>query len=154
MRKIATFLLPLALLAGCASQMPGQRPSQPAAPASQPTTQASTPSRPATKPTPKPKPAAIPLGQGKASFYATRQQGRRTASGERLNNDDLTAAHRELPFGSRVKVTNLANARSVVVRINDRGPYGRGRIIDVSRKAAEQLGMLRSGTAQVKLTLE
>ncbi len=68
--------------------------------------------------------------------------------------ENLTGAHRELPFGSRVRLTNLANQRSVVVRINDRGPHGGGRIIDVSRKAAEQIGMLRSGTARVELTLE
>ncbi len=80
--------------------------------------------------------------------------GRRTASGERLNTNDLTGAHPNLPFGSKVRVTNLANNRSVVVRINDRGPFGGKRVIDVSRKAAEQLGMLRAGTAQVQLTLE
>ncbi|MNY60557.1 RlpA-like protein precursor [compost metagenome] len=63
----------------------------------------------------------------------------------------LTAAHRSLPFGSRVRVTNLHNQRSVVVRINDRGPYARGRIIDLSRAAAERLGMLRSGVAPVRV---
>lgn len=89
--------------------------------------------------------------EGKASYYSSRHHGRRTASGERFNMHALTAAHRSLPFGSRVKVTNLRNQRSVVVRINDRGPYARGRIIDVSRKAAERLGMLGSGVAPVRL---
>jgi rare lipoprotein A len=63
----------------------------------------------------------------------------------------MTAAHRRLPFGTRVQVTNLSNDRSVVVRINDRGPHIRGRLIDLSRQAAEQLGMLRSGTARVRV---
>ncbi|WP_055135432.1 septal ring lytic transglycosylase RlpA family protein, partial [Pseudomonas corrugata] len=77
--------------------------------------------------------------------------GKRTASGERFDQYSLTAAHRQLPFGTRVKITNLGNNDSVVVRINDRGPYTRGRLIDVSREAAEQLGMLRSGTARVRV---
>src|SRR5690606_7267624 len=74
---------------------------------------------------------------GTASWYGSKHHGRKTASGERFNQHALTAAHRKLPFGSRVKVTNLANQRAVVVRINDRGPFSRGRLIDVSRKAAE-----------------
>ncbi|WP_339528931.1 septal ring lytic transglycosylase RlpA family protein [Pseudomonas mucidolens] len=88
---------------------------------------------------------------GTASYYGARHHGKKTASGERFNQHALTAAHRRLPFGTRVRVTNLANDRTVVVRINDRGPYTRGRLIDVSRKAAEQLGMLRSGTARVRV---
>ena len=76
-----------------------------------------------------------------------------TASAEPFNMNALTAAHRELPFGSRLRVTNLNNGRSVIVRINDRGPFSRGRIIDLSRKAAEQLGMLKSGVAPVKIEL-
>lgn len=98
---------------------------------------------------------ATPAGgyraEGKASFYSSGHHGRRTASGERFDMHALTAAHRSLPFGSRVRVTNLNNQRSVVVRINDRGPYGRGRIIDLSRAAAERLGMLRSGVAPVRV---
>ena len=89
--------------------------------------------------------------EGKASYYSSRHHGRRTASGERFDMHALTAAHRSLPFGSRVRVTNLHNQRSVVVRINDRGPYARGRIIDLSRAAAERLGMLRSGVAPVRV---
>ncbi|MFV3307317.1 septal ring lytic transglycosylase RlpA family protein [Pseudomonas sp. NY15181] len=89
--------------------------------------------------------------EGTASYYGKAHHGKRTASGERFNLNALTAAHRTLPFGTRVKVTNLNNGRSVVVRINDRGPFGRGRIIDLSRAAAEQLNMLRTGTAPVRL---
>ena len=88
---------------------------------------------------------------GIASYYGARHQGKRTASGERFDKNSLTAAHRQLPFGTRVKVTNLNNDKSCVVRINDRGPHTRGRLIDVSHEAAEQLGMLRSGTAKVRV---
>ncbi|MFC3940010.1 septal ring lytic transglycosylase RlpA family protein [Pseudomonas gingeri NCPPB 3146 = LMG 5327] len=88
---------------------------------------------------------------GMASYYGARHHGKRTASGEPFDQHGLTAAHRQLPFGTRVKVTNLANDRSVVVRINDRGPHTRGRLIDLSREAAEQLGMLQSGTARVRV---
>lgn len=88
---------------------------------------------------------------GTASYYGAAHHGKRTASGEAFNQNALTAAHRQLPFGTRVKVTNLDNERSVVLRINDRGPHTRGRLIDVSREAAEQLGMLRSGTAKVRI---
>ncbi|PAU57747.1 septal ring lytic transglycosylase RlpA family protein [Pseudomonas indica] len=89
--------------------------------------------------------------EGKASYYGSRHHGRRTASGERFDQNALTAAHRTLPFGTRVRVTNLNNARTVVVRINDRGPYGRGRIIDLSFKAAQQLDMIRTGIVPVRV---
>lgn len=89
--------------------------------------------------------------EGKASYYGARHHGRKTASGERFDQHALTAAHRSLPFGSRVRVTNLHNDKSVVVRINDRGPYARGRIIDLSKKAAEQLDMLRAGVVPVRV---
>ncbi len=88
---------------------------------------------------------------GVASYYGAKHHGKRTASGEAFNQNSLTAAHRQLPFGTRVKVTNLKNDESVVVRINDRGPHTRGRLIDVSREAAKQLGMLSSGTARVRV---
>jgi rare lipoprotein A len=88
---------------------------------------------------------------GIASFYGSAHQGKRTASGERFDQHDLTAAHRRLPFGTRVKITNLSNDRSVVVRINDRGPHTRNRLVDVSRAAAEQLGMIGNGTAKVRI---
>lgn len=88
---------------------------------------------------------------GTASYYGSQHHGKRTASGEPFNQHGLTAAHRELPFGTRVQVTNLSNDKSVVVRINDRGPHTRGRLIDLSRAAAERLGMLHSGTARVRV---
>lgn len=90
---------------------------------------------------------------GKASYYASRLHGRPTASGERYDQTAMTAAHPSLPFGSLVRVTNLYNGRSVVLRINDRGPFVGGRVIDVSRSAAEQLGMLRAGSVRVQLEL-
>lgn len=86
---------------------------------------------------------------GKASWYALFS---RTASGEMMNPSLLTAAHRSLPFGTRVEVTNIANGKSVVVRINDRGPFIKGRVIDVSKGAAKKIGMIRSGVARVKVT--
>jgi rare lipoprotein A len=88
---------------------------------------------------------------GTASFYGARHQGKRTASGERFDQHAMTAAHRQLPFGTRVLVTNLANNRKVEVRINDRGPHTRGRLIDLSHAAAEQLGMIGSGSARVRV---
>jgi len=92
-----------------------------------------------------------PVETGKASWYGTQHHGKRTASGEPFDQHALTAAHRTLPFGTRVKVTNLNNQRSVVVRINDRGPFRRGRVIDLSRAAAEQLDLIRTGVAPVRL---
>jgi len=86
---------------------------------------------------------------GTASWY---KMGSKTASGERMNANVLAAAHRTLPFGTRIRVDNLGNGRSVVVRINDRGPYSGGRIIDVTRGAAVELGMIGEGTARVRLT--
>jgi rare lipoprotein A len=88
---------------------------------------------------------------GKASFYADKFEGLPTASGEKYKHNKLTAAHKSLPFGTKVKVTNLANNESVEVVINDRGPYVDGRIIDLSRSAAEQLGFINLGIADVKL---
>lgn len=93
------------------------------------------------------------IGRGSASYYADKFNGRRTASGERFDNDEMTAAHRTLPFGSRVRVTNPGNGRSVVVRINDRGPFTRGRMIDVSRAAAQELGLIARGHGNVELAL-
>ncbi|MES1928236.1 putative rplA family protein [Salinisphaera dokdonensis CL-ES53] len=89
--------------------------------------------------------------RGEASYYGARFQGRRTASGERFDANRLTAAHRSLPMGSRLRVTNNDNGRSVVVRVNDRGPHVRGRVIDLSRAAASRLDMIRSGVAPVTL---
>tara|TARA_R110002096_G_scaffold299503_6_gene494197 strand:- start:98894 stop:99355 length:462 start_codon:yes stop_codon:yes gene_type:complete len=89
---------------------------------------------------------------GKASWYGGKYHGRKTASGERFNKNALTAAHRTLPFGTRVRVTNLGNKKSVVVRITDRGPFGRReRIIDVSEAAAIALGMKSAGVVRIRL---
>ena len=90
---------------------------------------------------------------GMASYYGNELAGNRTASGERFDPRGLTAAHRTLPFGSMVRVTNVSNGDSVVVRINDRGPFSHGRVIDISHAAAREIGMHRSGTARVKLAL-
>ena len=88
---------------------------------------------------------------GEASWYGGKFQGRTTASGETFDMDQLTAAHRSLPFGSRVRVTNQATKKSVVVRINDRGPYVGNRVIDLSRAAARAVRLIGPGVAPVKL---
>jgi rare lipoprotein A len=88
---------------------------------------------------------------GRASFYAKKFEGRKTASGEKFSNKDLTAAHRTLPFGTVVRVTNLSNNRQVIVRINDRGPYAKGRIIDLTHAAADSLDFIHSGWTAVKV---
>jgi rare lipoprotein A len=88
---------------------------------------------------------------GKASFYADKFEGIQTASGEKYRHSKLTGAHKTLPFGTKVRITNLANDKSVEVVINDRGPYVEGRIIDLSKSAAEQLGFVNFGLADVKL---
>ncbi len=90
---------------------------------------------------------------GIASWYGSRYHGRRTASGEIFDMNSATAAHPTLPFGTRVQVTNLENGRSVVLKINDRGPFVRRRIIDVSRHAAQALGFVQEGTARVGVQL-
>jgi rare lipoprotein A len=91
------------------------------------------------------------LQSGNASWYASRFQGRRTANGERYDGRRMTAAHRSLPLGSYVRVTSLATSRSVVVRINDRGPFIKGRIIDLSYAAASALGLMRASTMRVQI---
>jgi rare lipoprotein A len=92
-----------------------------------------------------------PVQRGLASWYGPRFHGEPTAQGELFNMNALTAAHRSLPLGTRVRVTHLENGRSVVVRINDRGPYKRGVIIDLSRRAANEIGMVRQGRARVRV---
>ncbi len=89
--------------------------------------------------------------KGEASWYGPGFNGKKTASGEIFDMNKLTAAHRKLPFGTKVKVTNLNNNKSVTVRINDRGPYKKSRVIDLSRKAAIQIGLVKSGVAPVKI---
>ena len=86
-----------------------------------------------------------------ASYYGEGFHGRKTASGEVFDQWKLTCAHRDLPFGTRLKVTNLENNRSVIVRVNDRGPWVRGRIIDLSYAAAKKLGMIQEGVVKVKI---
>jgi rare lipoprotein A len=94
--------------------------------------------------------SAGPVQRGHASWYGAAHEGRRTANGETFRSAAMTAAHRSLPFGTRVRVTREGTARSVVVRINDRGPFVKGRIIDLSRAAAQAIGI--SGVAGVSLT--
>ncbi len=117
---------------------------------------AGTASAPAAMPAPAaaPAPAVAPAAtaaDGKLAWYGGKFNGRRTASGERFNAGALTMAHKDLPFGTRVKVTNLVNQRSVVLRVNDRGPMQADRIGDVSLAAARQLRMVRSGVVNARL---
>ena len=132
----AAFLAALALLlvAGCAS----------------PPTRTTTTLAPDLAPVPNP---PSPLTIGVASYYGRPYHGRRTASGEIYDMRKMTAAHRTLPFGVNVRVTELSSNRSVVVRINDRGPFKRGRIIDLSLAAAQNLGIIQKGSATVKLEI-
>ena len=96
---------------------------------------------------------SVPYQVGEAAFYGKEFHGRKTANGETFDMHALTAAHRKLPFGARVRVTSLANGMSVVVRVNDRGPFGKGRIIDLSYGAAKEIGLVKSGVAKVKLEI-
>jgi rare lipoprotein A len=107
------------------------------------------------KPAPEPEGGAVirSLGTKTASFYGKRFHGRLTANGERFNMNAMTAAHKTLPFGTKVRVTYPRNGRSIVVRINDRGPFIRGRAIDLSRGAAAKLGFISSGHARVRLDI-
>lgn len=91
------------------------------------------------------------LVTGEASYYGPGFAGRPTASGETFNPGAMTAAHKTLPFGTRLRVTNLRNGRHVEVRVNDRGPYAHGRVLDLSEGAAARIGMVSSGTARVKV---
>jgi hypothetical protein len=88
---------------------------------------------------------------GMASYYSSNLQGSATASGERFNNNALTAAHRKLPFGTKIRVTNVNNGKSVIVRVNDRGPYTKGRVIDLSKAAFSKIASISSGVTRVKL---
>ncbi|ALL67237.1 Rare lipoprotein A [Paraburkholderia caribensis MBA4] len=97
------------------------------------------------------RPAGAALQTGHASWYARKFEGRRTANGERYNGHALTAAHRTLPFGTYVRVTSLSTARTVVVRINDRGPFVKGRVIDLSYAAANALGLTRAQSMNVQI---
>ena len=129
-RRAAAVAALALLLSACAGQSPPSAPARP--------------------------PAGPRLGwteEGRASWYGKPYHGRRTASGEVYDMDGLTAAHRTLSFGTRVKVTRLDNRRSVVVRITDRGPFVQGRIIDLSRAAARKLQMVHDGVARVRIEI-
>ena len=89
--------------------------------------------------------------RGVASYYSKRATGAMTASGEKLHHDSMTCAHRTFPFGTRLRVKNPANGREVIVRVNDRGPFVRGRIVDLSRAAAHKLGIIAQGIAVVEV---
>jgi rare lipoprotein A len=132
------------LLSACASTEGPTTAGEPAAPAS----------IARTAPSAAPAPAAKPAFQetGLASWYGRPYHGRQTASGEIYNMNQLTAAHRTLPFGTRVTVTNLENGKSVDLTINDRGPFIKGRVIDVSRQGARILGFERRGIVRVRVT--
>ncbi|MBV9931172.1 MAG: septal ring lytic transglycosylase RlpA family protein [Alphaproteobacteria bacterium] len=92
-----------------------------------------------------------PVGEGTASYYGRELAGNRTSSGERFDPAGFTCAHRSLPLGTILRVTNLANGRSVIVRVNDRGPFTRGRILDMSLAAAREIAMVGPGHARVRL---
>lgn len=94
----------------------------------------------------------LEITTGTASYYADRFAGKRTANGETYDPEAFTAAHRTLPFGTRVRVTDMASGRSVIVRVNDRGPWGGKRLIDISRAAARELGLIARGHGAVQLT--
>ena len=130
LRSIVTVLFASALLAACASPQPPSRP-------------------PAIASTPGEQPSFIQ--EGIASWYGDNHHGKTTANGEAFDMNAMTAAHRSLPFGTVVRVTNLTSKRSVKVRINDRGPYANGRIIDLSAQAARQLGITDHGVAPVRI---
>jgi len=153
--------LGLLLSHGCAMQRPSdiaaptETPAQPAAPKTsvgvQPAPSQPVPAKPTTKTSPA---VQMKLPQtGEASWYGAQHQGKQTASGKIFDQARLTAAHRSLPFGSKIKVTNLANGKSVEVEITDRGPFAENRIIDLSQAAAKALEMIESGTATVRLEL-
>jgi rare lipoprotein A len=141
-RAVATAIV--LLIAGAAlAQQPSPAPAPAAAPAP----------APAAAPPP-PSPAAAPAGdvsEGKLAWYGRKFAGRKTASGQRYDPNALTMAHKTLPFGTRVKVTNVKNGRSVVLRVNDRGPTQADRVGDVSLAAAQRLRMQRSGVIDAKL---
>ncbi len=151
---IATSLL--ALSSGCttppASDTARSAPGA-ARPAAKPPAEAGVPAEPPPVVAPLlPADAALTeFERGKASWYGPRFNGRRTASGERYNMHELTAAHKTLPFGTLVRVRSLVNGKEVDVRITDRGPFSRGRVIDLSRAAAEAIGMLGLGVKDVLL---
>jgi rare lipoprotein A len=155
---LLTMCLGLLLFQGCALLQPSSdiaaptgTPAQPAAPKTSIGVQPA-PSQPSTAKKSPAVPAKLPQ-TGEASWYGAQHQGKQTASGTIYDQSELTAAHPSLPFGSKIKVTNLANGKSVEVEITDRGPTAGNRIIDLSQAAAKALEMIESGTAMVRLEL-
>jgi rare lipoprotein A len=154
---VFVFFLPLIILGGCAhhhvtNQPPAQTP-YPAAPTSQPRV-APGASRPSSAPPAIERQPAIPgeyVEEGVASWYGVPFNGRRTSNGEIYDMHEFTAAHRTLPFGAVVRVTNLRNGKQTQVRINDRGPFVADRVIDLSLSAAQAIEMVGTGTSQVRL---
>ncbi len=155
---LLTTCLVLLLSQGCAMLQPPSNiaaptdtTAQPAAPETSPAPSQLAPDQPTAKKSPA-VPAKLPQ-TGEASWYGAQHQGKQTASGTTFDQAQLTAAHPNLPFGTKIKVTNLANGKSVEVEITDRGPVAENRIIDLSQAAAKALGMMDSGTATVRIEL-
>ena len=143
--------LALLLFQGCATLQRSSEIATPTETTAQPTPSQPVPPQPMAK---KNFPVEATLPQtGQASWYGAQHQGKQTASGSIYDQASLTAAHATLPFGSKIKVTNLANGKSVEVEITDRGPFAENRIIDLSQAAAKALDMIESGTATVRLEL-
>jgi rare lipoprotein A len=132
----------LALLAAACAHGPARTPDLDEAPSPTPASPARDRSVPARR---------VEAEVGLASYYSRAHQGRRTASGARFDMHALTCAHRTAPFGTRLRVTDLESGRSVVVTVTDRGPFKRGRVVDVSHAAARKLGMLQRGVARVRV---
>jgi len=150
-RPLFALCLCLLLSQGCAML---KAPSETAVPTETTTQPAPSPLAPAQPADKKSAPVEAKLPQtGEASWYGAKHQGKQTASGTTFDQARLTAAHPSLPFGSKIKVTNLSNGKSVEVEINDRGPFAENRIIDLSQAAARALGMMESGTTTVRLEL-
>ncbi|MBD3241753.1 MAG: septal ring lytic transglycosylase RlpA family protein [Chitinivibrionales bacterium] len=146
--RLFAVLVALALLAECTSSARYTRDNP--TPAQQTArTEPSPKPRRKTPPRTKPQPSSRASFSGVASYYGPGFHGKQTANGERFDMHGMTAAHRTLPFGTRLRVTNRNNGKSVVVRVNDRGPFKKGRVLDVSYGAAKRLDMLGSGTAPV-----
>jgi rare lipoprotein A len=137
------------VLVGCASSPRFATRSTPPSPRGEGTSETAKPGEP--KPTHNTSGKILLTLEGVASYYADDYHGKQTSNGEVFDMNDLTAAHRTFPFGTKVRVTNLENKKSVVVRVNDRGPFKEGRIIDVSLAAAKELDLIKIGTAKVKL---
>jgi rare lipoprotein A len=158
-RCLFVMCLGLLLSQGCAMLQrpfgaPTETTTQPAAPETSVGVQPPARQEPAKPPIKKTPPAQTKLPQtGEASWYGAQHHGKKTASGDTFDQAKFTAAHRSLPFGSKIKVTNVANGKSVEVEINDRGPFTDNRIIDLSHAAAKALGMTQSGTTTVRLEL-